>query len=206
MAYTIVFGTYNISNSCLVAAAGELSMVGIMRQLASSEHHILLDSSFHITGCTQASFDLLGIQQSTLQSSAPLISNWFSEWSAAYESDALHADAGSSLFVKKPKSSSVAVNKESDKNASSIPSVTSVFDGDGVWIVAHVQHVVMPTAMTVHILHWVSSINAINVLDSRFQSLRIHIVFLIFLTALDADRYSICKRCEESEKHDASLQ
>lgn len=123
--------------------SGTLTMVGIMRQLTTSEQHILIDSDHRVTGCTTGSFDLLGIQASSLQSHTPKIADWVTEWSAVLPD--LSSDAGCFLFV------SPLVNV--DLAPQQLPG-TAERSGGGAWIVAHLQRIVLPTSAVVFVLHW----------------------------------------------------
>lgn len=121
------------------AGDGSISIVGMMRPLVTTEHHILLDAEHRVTAATLESCALLGVQPSILSANKPGIEDWIAEWRAVLSD--LESDAGSMLFVRRP--------QDDDDASSGQPA-----GGDGLWIQGHLQALHLPGGHVAHVLHW----------------------------------------------------
>jgi hypothetical protein len=127
---------------------GSISMIGSMRPLNVTQHHILMDSDFGVAACSLESSALLNVQPESLvvldKSSRPHISTWIAEWPRAIPE--LSTDAGTSLLVQQPRDPLAAgVSSNSSSSAETC---------DGTWIQANLQTIGLPASKSVHVLHW----------------------------------------------------
>ena len=122
------------------ASDGAVSVIGTMRSLATTEHHVVLDASFRVTACTSESCALLGMLPAEISARKPLFESWVCEWCAILPD--LLSDAGSMIFVRRAQSSEAATaDAGCGVNA-------------GLWVQGHLQKMILPGGHVTYVLHW----------------------------------------------------
>lgn len=169
-----------------VVADGSIAFVGVMRALATSEQHILLDANHGIAACSLESFRLLGLTPAALTGSIaearPRISEWVAEWDAVQA--ALTSEAGTTVLVTEPVNAVASVSASprddsaslgdcdegSSPHASLAPNPTS---SKGVWVHAQLQRLALPSGLSVSVLHWRRMQESDYIVSEKRKSMRL---------------------------------